>query len=115
MVQRFVDASILGWYKYLYGDDHAAADALIIKDNPAMTASQIAYSIQKMRQWGLVDSGDAVKLGIGAMRVERVREFYDEMVKAGLYQAGDLNPAAAVTTEFVDKGVGVELRPKGEP
>jgi NitT/TauT family transport system substrate-binding protein len=111
MVQAFVDASILGWHGYVYGD-RTAADALIMKANPAMTAGQIAYSVEKMREWGLVDSGDAEKLGIGAMDVKRVRRFYDEMVQAGMYQAGDLKPEDAVTLQFVNKGVGLELRPK---
>ena len=29
-----------------------------------------------------------------------------------MYQAGDVKPAEAVTLEFVNKGVGLELRPK---
>ena len=33
LVQRFVDASIIGWYNYLYGDNKAA-NALIRKHNP---------------------------------------------------------------------------------
>jgi NitT/TauT family transport system substrate-binding protein len=111
LVQRFVDASILGWYGYLYGD-RAAADALIMKANPAMTAGQIAYSVAKMREWGLVDSGDTVRLGIGAMNEGRVRRFYEDMVKADMYEAGDIKPESAVTLEFVNKSVGLELRPQ---
>ena len=59
LVQRFVDASILGWHRYLDDDDVSAANALIQRDNPAMTDAQIAFSRAKMREWGLVDSGDA--------------------------------------------------------
>ncbi len=44
LVQRFVDASTIGWYHYLYGDNKAA-NALIKKDNPDMTDDQIAFSI----------------------------------------------------------------------
>ena len=44
IVQRFVDASIIGWYNYLYGDNKAAND-LIKKDNPEMTDGQIAFTI----------------------------------------------------------------------
>ena len=33
LVQRFVDASIVGWYNYIYGDNHAA-NALIKKPEP---------------------------------------------------------------------------------
>ena len=54
LVQRFVDASIVGWYNYLYGDN-AAANALIKTDNPEMTDEQIAFSIDKMKEYGIVD------------------------------------------------------------
>ena len=43
LVQRFVDASIIGWYHYLYGDN-AAANAMIKKLNPEMTDDLLAYS-----------------------------------------------------------------------
>ena len=66
LVQRFVDASTIGWYNYLYGDSKAA-NALIKKQNPEMTDALLAYSVAKMKEYGIVDSGDSVKLGIGAM------------------------------------------------
>ena len=59
LVQRFVDASTIGWYHYLYGDNSKANDA-IKKDNPEMTDDQIAFSIAKMKEYGLVDSGDTL-------------------------------------------------------
>ena len=43
LVQRFVDASTIGWYNYLYGDN-TKANELIKRDNPEMTDEQIAYS-----------------------------------------------------------------------
>ncbi len=51
LVQRFVDASIEGWYSYLYGDP-APANALIRRDNPEMTDDLIAYGIAAMRSTG---------------------------------------------------------------
>jgi NitT/TauT family transport system substrate-binding protein len=111
LVQRFVDASILGWYHYLYAPDVAVANALIMRDNSAMTDDQIAFSRDKMREWGLVDSGNAPENGIGAIDATRVDAFYQSMVKAGMYAAGDLKPADAVSLEFVNKGVGRELAP----
>jgi NitT/TauT family transport system substrate-binding protein len=38
LVQRFVDASAIGWYNYLYGDN-SAGNAMIKKMNPEMTTS----------------------------------------------------------------------------
>ncbi len=84
---------------------------MIEKDNPDMTDAQIAFSIEKLEEYGLVDSGDTRKLGIGAMTDARVKDFYDEMVKAGVEKAG-LDYEKAYTLQFVDKGVGLELRPK---
>ena len=48
LVQRFVDASIIGWYTYLYGDN-APGNAMIKKLNPEMTDELIAYSDMKDR------------------------------------------------------------------
>jgi NitT/TauT family transport system substrate-binding protein len=108
LVQRFVDASTLGWYNYLYGDN-AKANALIKRDNPEMTDELIAYSVTKMKQYGIVDSGDAATLGIGTMTDERMKDFFDKMVKAGLFKAG-LDYRRAYTLQFVNKGVGLNLR-----
>jgi NitT/TauT family transport system substrate-binding protein len=110
IVQRFVEASAIGWYNYLYGDN-SKANALIKQDNPDMTDEQIAFSIAKIKEYGLVDSGDTLKLGIGAMTDDRVKSFYDSMVKAGVVKPG-LDYKKAYTLQFVDKGVGLDLRPK---
>ena len=110
LVQRFVDASTIGWYNYLYGDNKKAND-LIKKDNPEMTDDQIAFSIAKMKEYGLVDSGDALTMGIGAMTDARVKDFYNKMVKAGV-EKPDLDYTKAYTLKFVDKKVGMDLKPK---
>jgi NitT/TauT family transport system substrate-binding protein len=65
----------------------------------------------RMKEDGIVDSGDALKLGIGAMTDARWQSFYDKMVKAGVVQAG-LEYKKGYTLQFVNKGVGTELRPK---
>jgi NitT/TauT family transport system substrate-binding protein len=110
VVQRSVDASAIGWHNYLYGDN-AKANAEIKKDNPDMTDDQIAFSIAKIKEYGLVDSGDTARLGIGAMTDARIKTFYDSMVKAGV-EKGDLDYKKAYTLQFVNKGVGLDLRPK---
>ncbi len=110
LVQRFVDASTIGWYHYLYGDNAKANDA-IKKDNPEMTDDQIAYSIAKIKEHGIVDSGDTLTKGIGAMTDEHMKDFFDKMVKAGLVKA-DLDYKKGYTLKFVNHGVGLDLRPK---
>jgi NitT/TauT family transport system substrate-binding protein len=110
VVQRFVNATIEGWYSYLYGD-RTQANALIKKDNPEMDDDQLAYSHAKMLEYGIVDSGEALKLGIGAMTEARWREFADTMVKAGVYPA-DIDLSKAYTLQFINKGHGMHLKRK---
>src|ERR1700746_1863203 len=110
LVQRFVDASIIGWMNYLYGDNKAA-NALIKRQNPEMTDELLAYSIAKMKEYGIVDSGDAIALGVGAMTDARMKNFYDKMVRAGVVKPS-IALAKAYTLQFVNKKVGLDLRPK---
>jgi NitT/TauT family transport system substrate-binding protein len=109
LVKRFVDASIIGWVNYLYGD-RRKADALIRQDNPEMTDAMIAQSVQLMKDLGVVDSGDSLTLGIGAMKPERVKDFYEKMVRAGLYKPGEVDLNKVITLQFVNQGVGVALK-----
>jgi NitT/TauT family transport system substrate-binding protein len=110
LVKRFVEASVIGWYNYLYGDN-AKANELIKKDNPDMTDDKIAVGIRLMKEYGIVDSGDSLKLGIGAMTEERMKSFFDKMVRGGVVKA-DLDYRKSYTLQFVNKGVGLDLRPK---
>ena len=107
LVQRFVDASIIGWTHYLYGGN-AAANALIKRDNPEMTDALLAYSLAKMKEYGIVDSGDAKMLGIGAMTDARMRSFYDKMMRAGVVKP-TVDLSKAYTLQFVNKKVGLDL------
>ena len=110
LVQRFVDASIVGWYNYLYGDN-AAANTLIKNDNPEISDEQIAFSIEKMKEYGIVDSGDTETMGIGAMNDARMVSFYNKMVKAGIVSA-EVDYKKSYTLDFVNKKVGLDLKPK---
>jgi NitT/TauT family transport system substrate-binding protein len=108
LVQRFVDASIIGWYNYIY-HDNAPANDLIKRQNPEMTDEMLAYSVARMKEYGIVDSGDALELGIGAMTDARVASFFDKMVRAGVVKA-NLDYRKSYTLRFVNRKVGVELR-----
>ena len=110
LVQRFVDASIIGWYNYLYGDN-APGNALIKKLNPEMTDELLVFSVSKMKEYGIVDSGDTLRDGIGAMSDERATSFFDKMVRAGVGRP-DVDFRKAYTLRFINKGVGLDLRPK---
>jgi NitT/TauT family transport system substrate-binding protein len=106
LIQRFVDASIEGWYGFLYSDP-APANALIKRDNPEMTDALLAYGIAKIKEYGIVDSGDAKTNGIGAMTEARWRDFFETMANAGVYPK-DLDFHKAFTLQFVNKKVGMK-------
>ncbi len=111
LVQRFVDASAIGWVNYLYGQRQAAA-ALMMRDNPEMSEAEMEASVALMKRQGIVDSGEAGTRGIGAMNSARIADFYGQMVKAGLYRAGDVDLSKVATLQFVNRGVGVDIKAK---
>lgn len=111
LVQRFVDASIVGWVNYLYGD-RRAANTMMLKDNPEMSPDEVEQSVRLMKQQGVVDSGDALHEGIGAMNPARVKDFYEQMVRAGLYQTGEVDLSRVAVYRFVNRKVGLDLKAK---
>jgi NitT/TauT family transport system substrate-binding protein len=98
LVARFVRASMEGWKSYLA--DPAAANALIKQDNPNMKDDQLAYALDKLKQYKFVGGGDAASGGIGIMTDARWKKTYDFMVAAGLLKSGT-DWHKAYTTQFV--------------
>ena len=98
-VAAFVKASAEGWKSYLA--DPAPANALIKKDNPNMTDDQLAYSVAKLKEMGMVTGGDAATLGIGVITDARTKASYDFLVAAKLLDPGKVEMAKTYTTEFV--------------
>jgi len=98
-VQAFVDASAAGWTSYLHGDPKPG-DALILKDNPEMTQDLLDQARGKMRSYGLVDSGDAKTLGVGAMTDARWAAFFKLASDQGVYPK-DLDYKRAYTLQFI--------------
>lgn len=101
LVQRFVDASIKGWYSYL--ENPEPGNQLIKQANPEMTDQQIAYGIEQMQEHGIVISGAAETEGIGAMTEARWQSFYEDMVEAEIFSP-DTDYRQAFTLDFVNKG-----------
>lgn len=97
-VEAFVQASAEGWRSYLANP--APGNALIKSDNPRMTDEQLAYSVSKLRELGMVTGGDAATLGIGVMTDARVRATHDFLVGNGLLDAAKLAPNAAYDPAF---------------
>jgi len=98
-VRAFVEASAAGWASYLHGDP-AKADALILKDNPEMTPALLAHAREMMRQYGIVESGDAAGGHIGVMTDARWAEFFRVASGQGVFPK-DLDYRKAFTLDFV--------------
>ncbi|PZW46641.1 NitT/TauT family transport system substrate-binding protein [Humitalea rosea] len=106
LVQRFVTATIEGWTEYMAGTNVDAANAAIKHDNPEMDDAKIAYAVRVMNEKGIVRSGDALTLGIGAMSDARWERFYQTLVTAGVNPPG-LDIKRAYSLDFVNQRVGV--------
>jgi NitT/TauT family transport system substrate-binding protein len=97
-VRAFVEGTAEGWRAYLH-DDASAADALILRDNPEMTAAILTQARAKMNEYGIVEGGDAQTRGIGVMTDARWQAFFDT---AGRYvYPADLDWKKAYTLDFI--------------
>jgi len=99
-VAAFVKASLQGWKDYLQGDP-LAANALIRKDNPAMTDDRLAVGIRLLKESGMVFGGDAATRGVGIITDERMQKTYDTMVLLGQLNAKKVDLRRSYTTQFV--------------
>ncbi len=98
-VASFVKASMEGWKSYLA--DPAPGNVLIKKDNPNMTDEQLAYSVAKLKEMGMVTGGDAASMGIGTMTDARAKASYDFLVQTKLIDPAKVKLADTYTTSFV--------------
>lgn len=110
VARGFIEASIEGWYSYMYGDP-APGNALIRAANKDMPQGLIDNGIKVMRDYGIVDSGDSLTGGIGTMTLARWQSFYTVMAEAGLYPKG-IDISKAFTTQFVGQGHGLDMKPR---
>jgi NitT/TauT family transport system substrate-binding protein len=106
VVQRFVNATMEGWSQYMRGENVAAANAMIIRDNPEMDQPRIDYAVRVMNEQGIVLSGDALQLGIGAMTDARWQSFYNSTRDVGINPA-NLDVKKAYDLRFINKRVGL--------
>ncbi|MBV7396574.1 ABC transporter substrate-binding protein [Mameliella sediminis] len=109
LVQRFLNASIEGWYNFLYGDRSAAYGA-IIAANPEMTVEKLDKEMAQFDKLGIIDVGDATTLGIGALTDERIRAFHELAVSSGIIEDGAVDLSKVADTRFVNKGHGLDIR-----
>ncbi|MEN9221305.1 MAG: hypothetical protein Q6M04_02595, partial [Thermostichus sp. BF3_bins_97] len=87
--------------------DPAPGNGLIQAANEDQTDDFLAYKLETMEEYGIIDAGDTKTLGIGAMTHERWKKFFDDMVLAELLPA-DFDHTQAYTLDFVNKRVGLD-------
>jgi len=102
LVQRFVDASIKGWYSYL--DNPEPGNQLIKQQNPEMKDEQLAFGLQKLKEHKIIISGEAEKKGIGSMTDERWQSFFETMTTQGVFKK-ETDYKQAFTLKFINRGV----------
>jgi len=103
-IQCFVDATIEGWIDFFR--DPAPAAALIKRDNPDNSDALIADAIDKMKKYGIVETDETKRNGIGTMSEARFRGHFEMMRDEGLYKP-DLDWRSAFTLDFVNKRRGL--------
>ena len=109
LVQRFVDASVEGWYNFLYGDRTAAYEA-IIATNPEMTVEKLDKEMTQFETLGIIDVADALELGIGAMTKERLQAFHELAISSGIIEDGAVDLSLVADLSFINKGHGLDIK-----
>lgn len=109
LVQRFVDATIEGWVNFLYGDHKPAYDA-IMAANPEMTVEKLDKEVAQIKALEIIDSGDALEQGIGAMSQERIKAFHNLAVSSGIIEEGAVDLSKVATSQFVNKKHGLDMK-----
>ena len=98
LIKRFIEASALGWKSYL--KNPAPGNALIKKENPQMDDEQLAFSVAKLKEYGIVEGGDAKTLGLFTMTDSRWKQTFEVMRDSKLVKP-DVDYKKAYTLEFV--------------
>lgn len=98
-VAAFVRASAEGWKSYLA--DPAPGNALIRKENPNMSDEQLAYSLGKLKEMGIVSGGDAARQCIAVITEARAKASWDFLVSARLIDPAKVEQAKAYNFDFV--------------
>ena len=86
VLRRFVLASAEGWKSYLANP--APGNALIKRDNPQMSDALLAYGHRNLKEYAIVEGGDAKTLGLLTMTGARWGATVDFLRQAGLAKSG---------------------------
>jgi NitT/TauT family transport system substrate-binding protein len=99
-MEAFVKGTMEGWKSFLA--DPAPAAALIKKDNPNMTDEQLAYSVGKLKEMGIVTGGGAARSGIGSMDEARIKQNYAFLVDNKLIDPAKVKMEEAYKLDYIN-------------
>ncbi len=98
VVAKFVRASVRGWRDYM--KDPTAANAMILKLNPALNADWMLYSYGALRDGHFITGDDASGDSVGQFDAARWQTLHDQLDQLHLLKKPiDVN--AAFTTQFL--------------
>jgi NitT/TauT family transport system substrate-binding protein len=98
-VGNFVKATMEGWKSYLA--DPAPGNVLIKKDNPNMSDDQLAYSVAKLKELGMVTGGDAARSGIGIITEARAKASHDFLTSVKLIDPAKVKMEDSFDLSFI--------------
>lgn len=98
IVGKFVRASIRGWKDYM--QDPSAANALILKLNPAQHPDQMQYTFRALKEGNFVTGADTSGADIGRMTAERWATINDQLTSLGIIK-NHVDPTTAYTLKFL--------------
>lgn len=98
-VAAFVRGTMEGWKSYL--DNPAPGNELIKQANPNMKDDQLAYSVSKLKEMGIVTSGDAARNGIGTMSEARMKASHEFLVANKFIDPAKVKIADAYKMDFI--------------
>lgn len=99
-VAAFVRGTMEGWKSYLANP--TPGNALIKKDNPNMSDEQLAYSVAKLKEMGIVTSGYAAANGIGAIDPARTQQSFEFLVRNKMIDAQKLKLADVYMLDLIE-------------
>ena len=95
---KFTRATIKGWQEYLR--DPGPANALILKLNPAQNPEQMQYTLQAMKDGGLITGPDASGAEIGKMTPARWAVTNEQLTALGVIRK-PIDPSTAYALKFL--------------
>ena len=84
----------------------------LMKDNPEMTKEKLDKEMNQFEKLGIIDVGDALTKGIGAMDMNRVKAFHKLAIDSGIIEKGSVDISKVATDQFVNKGHGLDIKAK---